>query len=199
VFNPACGRFITPSQRDSQSPYSLASVFEAIYHDFHQELLGLKNAPYQSAYKYLVTERQIHPRVIADSMLGAVPAGGYDLEAKFKPLIEEVQIAIKASEQAQAGKKGQPKKGKGLTPEDRLQFILEALEKLRTCLLRRAGWLAFFYTNAQHHILAIRFREPYSKHFVYFKPTKRSLGCSAITSSARTHLMTCEPSTTCSL
>src|SRR2546428_11387931 len=78
-FLPVCGRFITPGQQDGQSPHSLASVLEAIYHDFHQELLALKDAPYQNAYNYLVTERQIHPRVIADSMLGAVPSAGYDL------------------------------------------------------------------------------------------------------------------------
>jgi len=169
-FHPACGRFITPNQQNGQSPHSLASVLEAIYHDFHQELLSLKDAPYQNAYNYLVTERQIHPRVVADSMLGAVPSGGYDLEAKFTPLIEEVEAAMKAREQAQTGKRGRPKKAKGLTPEDRLQFILEAMEKLRTCILGRPGWLAFFYTDAQHRLVAIRFRKPYSKQFVYFKP-----------------------------
>jgi hypothetical protein len=175
-FHPACGRFITPSQRDGQSPHSLASVLEAIYHDFHQELLALKDAPHQNAYNYLAAERQIHPHVVADSMLGAVPSGGYDLEAKFKPLIEEVEAAMKASEQAQTGKRGRPKKDKGGVLENRLQFMTEVLEKLRTCLLGHAGWLAFFYTDAQHHIVAIRFREPYAKRFVYFKPYKTVAG-----------------------
>jgi hypothetical protein len=77
-FHPACGRFITPSRRDGQSPHNLTNVLKAIYYDFHQELLSLQNGRDQNAYTYLVTERQIHPRVVADSMLGAVPSGGYD-------------------------------------------------------------------------------------------------------------------------
>jgi hypothetical protein len=60
-FHPACGRFITPIQRDGKSPHSLDSVLKAIYHDFHQAPLSLKDAPDQNAYN-LVTERQIHPR-----------------------------------------------------------------------------------------------------------------------------------------
>jgi hypothetical protein len=175
-FHPACGRFITPSQRDGKSPQNLTNVLEAIYHDFHQELLSLQNARYQNAYTYLVTERQIHPRVVADSMLGAVPSGGYNLEAKFTPLIEEAEAAVKESEQARSGKRGRPQNAKGLTPEDRLRLITEALEKLRRCILDHAGWLAFFYTDAQHRIVAIRFRKPYSKYFAYFKPYRTVAG-----------------------
>jgi hypothetical protein len=133
-FHPACGRFITPNQRDGKSPQNLTNILEAIYHDFHQKLLPLQNARYQNAHTYLVTERQIHPRVVADSILGAVPSGGYDLEPKFTPLIEEVEAAMKASEQAQTGMRGQPKKATGLTPEDRLKLITEALEKLRSLI-----------------------------------------------------------------
>ena len=151
-------------------------MLEAIYHDFHQELLSLRMPAIQNAYNYLVTERQIDPRVITDSMPGAVPSGGYDVEAKLTPLIEEVEAAMKASEQAQSGKRGRPQRAKGLTPENRLQLITEALEKLRSCILDHAGWLAFFYTDAQYHIVAVRFRTPYSEHFVYFKPYRTVAG-----------------------
>jgi hypothetical protein len=175
-FYPVCGRFITPTQQNEQSSHNLASVLEAIYYDFHQELLALKDASYQNAYNYLVTERQIHPRVVTDSMLGAVPSDGYDLDAKFTPLIEEVEAAVEASKHSQTGKKGRPKKAKGFTPEDRLQFMTEALEKLRSCILDHAGWLAFFYTDAQYRIVTIRSRKPYSKHFVYFKPYRTVAG-----------------------
>jgi hypothetical protein len=78
-FHPSCGRFITPGQRHGQHRHSLAQVLDEIYDDFHQTLLGLREAPYENAYAYLVTERQIHPQVVVDSMLGAVPSGGYDL------------------------------------------------------------------------------------------------------------------------
>jgi hypothetical protein len=53
--HPACGLFITPSRRDGQSPHNLASVLEAIYHDFRQELCVPKDVPYRNAYSYLVT------------------------------------------------------------------------------------------------------------------------------------------------
>lgn len=98
-FHPACGRFITPNQGDGQSSQSLANVLAVIYHDFHQALLSLKEAPYRNAYNYLVTERQIHPRVVADSMLGAVPSGGYGVDGKFRPLIQELEAEIQESQQ----------------------------------------------------------------------------------------------------
>jgi hypothetical protein len=75
-FHPSCGRYITPWQHHSQHRHSLAHVLADIYHDFHQTLLDLSEAPYQNAYSYLVTERLIHPQVVMDSMLGAVPSGG---------------------------------------------------------------------------------------------------------------------------
>jgi hypothetical protein len=60
-FHPACGRFIAPSRRDSQSPYNHSSVLDAIYHEFHQEVFALKDVPYRNAYSYLVAERQTPP------------------------------------------------------------------------------------------------------------------------------------------
>jgi hypothetical protein len=34
----------------------------------------------------------------------------------------------------------------------------------------KAGWLALFYTDAFHRIVAIKFREPYAHRFLFFKP-----------------------------
>jgi hypothetical protein len=175
-FHPSCGRFITPRQHDRQHRHSLAHVLDDIYHDFHQTLLDLREAVSMNAYSYLVTERQIHPQVVVDSMLGAVPSEGYDLEAKFRPLIEEAEAAIYAREQAQIGKRGRPKKLTGIAPEDYLNFLTRAKEKLSDCLVGRAGWLCFFYTDAAHRIVAIRFRRPYAKQFVLFKPYKTVTG-----------------------
>jgi hypothetical protein len=171
-FHPSCGRFITPRPYDQQHRYSLARVLDDIYHDFHQTLLDLREASYMNAYSYLVTERQIHPQVVVDSMLGAVPSGGYDLEAKFRPLIEEAEAAIHAGEQKQIGKRGRPKKSTGITPNDYLTFLVAAKEKLSTCIVGHSEWLCFFYTDAAHRIVAIRFRRPYAREFVYFKPYK---------------------------
>ena len=56
------------------------------------------------------------------------------------------------------------------TPEQRLQWLIEQRDKLRKCLLKHAGWLAFFYTDITHRIVAIRFRKPGTRYFTYFKP-----------------------------
>ncbi len=171
-FHPQCGRFIT--SHGGSETITLASVLAEIYHDFHQELLQLKDAKYQSAYQYLMDQRRIHPRVVEDSMLGAIPAGGYDLAPHFQPLMDVMWASSATPPKA----RGRPKKAKGFTPAERLQWLMETQEKLQTCLLKRAGWLAFFYTDAHHHIVAIRFRkpEPETKQFVYFKPYKTVAG-----------------------
>lgn len=49
-FHPACAKFV--SCRETEA-ISLTGVLMEIYHDWHQELLQLKDAPYHSAYQYL--------------------------------------------------------------------------------------------------------------------------------------------------
>jgi hypothetical protein len=175
-FHPSCGRFLTPNGTDQSPQRSFARVLEQFFHDSHAGLLALKTGRQRNAYTYLVAERGIHPRVVADSMLGAVPTRKYDLDAVFKPAIDEAQRAIQEEASRRAGQKVRPKRPYVSTPEDWLGFLLEAQEKLKECLKGRAGWLAFFYTDAAHHIVAIRFRQPYAKHFVFFKPYKHVAG-----------------------
>jgi hypothetical protein len=175
-FHPSCRRYITPAQHGGQPRHSLAHVLDDIYHDFHRALLDLSEASCENAYSYLVTERQIHPQVVVDSMLGAVPSGGYDLEAKFRPLMEKVEAAIESGAQQPPGRRGRPKKATGFAPEAELSFLMQAKEQLSTCIVGRPGWLCFFYTDAAHRIVAIRFRRPYAKQFVSFKPYKTVAG-----------------------
>lgn len=112
-FHSACGRFITATGAGVSQTITLASVLADNYHDFHQELLGLKNVEYPSAYAYLVEDRRIHPRAVEDSMLGAVPGGGYDLDRKFQPLIDSIQVPAAPPPKT----KGRPPKRKEFTPE----------------------------------------------------------------------------------
>jgi putative DNA primase/helicase len=172
-FHSACGRFITTAGSGGAETISLASIMADLYHECHQALLDLKDAPYQNAYGYLVQERKIHPRVVEDAMLGAIPSGGYDVDRAFQPLLDSL-----ASKPELPKSRGRPKKMAmpAQTPEERLKWLLDIREKLRTCLLKHAGWLAFFYTDANHRIVAIRFRQPYDKHFVFFKPYKTVTG-----------------------
>jgi P4 family phage/plasmid primase-like protien len=165
-FHGSCGRFITVNGAGASGTITLSSVLAEIYHDFHMELLRLKTADYRdNAYHYLVTDRNIHPSVVEDTMLGAIP-GGYDLDDKFAPLLDDRQ----APGTPPPKRGGRGKKIQDWTPESRRQWLMDQRDKLRACILKHAGWLAFFYTNAAHHIVAIRFRKPGTKYFTYFKP-----------------------------
>jgi putative DNA primase/helicase len=175
-FYPACGRFITANGAGTSETITLSSVLAEVYHEFHQELLRLKDVDYpKNAYNYLVKDRKIHPRVIQDAMLGAIPSGGYDVDRAFQPLIDSLQTMDPPTKA-----RGRPKKTatREQTPADRLKWLLETREKFRTCLLKHAGWLGFFYTDATHRIVAIRFRkpDPDRKEIVYFKPYKTIAG-----------------------
>jgi P4 family phage/plasmid primase-like protien len=166
-FHPSCGRFITAHQHENPVQRGLFGLLNELFHDFHCALLALPDHPYpQDAYQYLVNERRIHPQVIADSMVGIVPTGYVeDLDAKWQPLLEQAEAAREA-----------PREVNGLAPSEvkeltarQVKELQTTQEKLRDCLLKRAGWLCFFYTDAYHRIRGIRFRQPYTRNFVYWK------------------------------
>lgn len=148
-FHPSCGRFITAHGNGTGPDRSIQRVLESIYQDWHEALLAEERS---STYRYLVDERKTHPQVVAESMLGAVPPD-YDLYSMFSPLFDE------ESEDNADHKK----------PSAR-----EAYNKLQRCISGASGWLCFFYTDAHHNIVAIRFRKPFSKKTRYFKPFKNS-------------------------
>jgi P4 family phage/plasmid primase-like protien len=163
-FHPPCGHVLTTGRDNGQYRYGLTRVLESFYHECHQELLQLVTG-HQNAYTYLQDARGIHPQVIADAMLGAVPAG-YNVPPHFEPVLAEAQAAVVA---LQSEKRGRPTKQ--LTQaEKRYQDLQDAQQKLVDCLAHRAGWLMFFYTDARHHPVALRLRQPYSRMFVSFKP-----------------------------
>jgi hypothetical protein len=143
-------------------------VLDAVYADFHQELLVLatrRTADPKNAYVYLHDERGIHPTVIADAPLGAVPAG-YNVTPHFQAAITDAEQAVQA---LGAAKRGRPSR-QFLHAEQRVQDLKDAQQKLVECLAHKAGWVVFFYTDAAHRLVALRLRQPYSKHFASFKP-----------------------------
>ena len=167
-FHPTCGRYITPFQRNSFYENSFYQVFEEIFHDLHQELLK-PNPPVGGAYKYLIEERKIHPKVVNDSMLGVVPRN-YDIDQKFKTMIAEIKEEESKAKTEGKGKRGRPKK-ENFTPEDKLALIDVIKEKWNKAA--RPGWLAFFYLDRHYHIVTIRFRKTYTKDMYSFKPFER--------------------------
>lgn len=171
-FHPACGRFIISESRKRGSENSLDQLMEDIFQDFHASLLAQATLTgHENAYSYLVSKRRIHPRVVADSMLGAVPSR-YDCALKFEIAILAAEAAVKATK----SESGLARNDMVRSAERDLEFLIEARDKFRTCTRGRAGWIASFYTDASHRIVAIRFRKPYSKRFVYFKPYEAVAG-----------------------
>ena len=170
-FHPQCARFLAPYSGAKGHAGMLYQIHEKLFSDFHTALLELQNKDYQNAYSYCVQERGIHPRVVMDSMLGAVPSQ-YNVSELFKPHILEILAALKAEEESKK-ERGRSKKKKqaGATLEEQLAFLESTQEKLANCVNKRAGWLAFFYTDSLHRIVAVRFRKPYSKQIVFYKPT----------------------------
>jgi phage/plasmid-associated DNA primase len=178
-FHPPCGFVLTPSRDTGDYRSSLTRVLDAVYHDCHRELLALATCTTspQNAYTYLHDERGIHPTVIADALLGAVPAG-YDVTPHFQAAIAEAEQAV---QKLGALKRGRPSR-QLLHAEQRLQHLKDAQQKLVECLAHKAGWVVFFYADAAHQLVALRLRQPYSKHFVSFKPGIAGLfGCELFT------------------
>jgi hypothetical protein len=163
-FHPSCGRFISAYQDENPLKRGFFGVLDKLFHEFHRALLDLPQHPYpKDAYQYLVNERRIHPQVVADSLLGIVPSGYVELlDTTWQPLIDQAATDPNAAQTNDT--RDQPKQAMWTT-----DFLTTAKEKLRSCLLKRAGWLCFFYTDAYHRIVAIRFRQPYSHTFVFWK------------------------------
>lgn len=163
-FEPLCGYFLTSGRDTDQYHLGLTRVLEALYRDCHQELLQLATGQH-NAYTYCCEKRGIHPQVIAEAMLGAVPSM-YDVTPHFLPVLQDATDALA---QLQRQKYRRPTK-QLLQAEQRLSDLQDAQQTLVDCLAHKAGWLIFFYTDAHHHPVALRLRQPSSKKFVSFKP-----------------------------
>jgi len=165
-FHPTCGRYIT--QLENRPANDLFRANADIFEQFHDYLVGLSGSNVPNPYNYCVEDRGIHPQVVADSMLGAVPPG-FRVGSVFAEYITNAEEAAEAEEKVNSKKKG-------LTAKDRLEQLEKAQELLKRCIEDkehrvREGLLAFFYTDAAHRIVAIRFRQPYTDNFTFFRPT----------------------------
>ena len=165
-FNPVCSHVVTSTLGGTSSADILHRILMGIFCDFHAALLKQQDSPGRTAYRYCVEERGIHPRVIDHSMIGVVP-GDYDLDARFRPVLEPGKTPGHAGQQPR--KRGRPPKATPVSTPNDLKYLTAARQKLARCLKGRRGWIAFFYTDAAHRIVAIRFRLPYVKRFAFFK------------------------------
>ena len=174
-FHPSCNKRIILDIASNGGYENISLVLERIYNDFHRNLLLMEDAKKPNTYNYLLKERLIHPQVITDSMLGAVPTN-YDIRGKFEPIIKKAEGQVEMAMQSRKEKRGRPKKFIGPTPDEQLVWLREARNKLEKCVEGSHGWLCFFYTDNYHRIVAIRFRKPYTKQILYFKPFENVAG-----------------------
>lgn len=164
-FHPQCGKFLTTGAAGGHVHDGMAEVLQEVFSEFHSRLLALPTEGARNAYTYLLDARQIHPGVVRDSMLGAVPEDYDEVDSSFQPLVD----GIKSDVAMERGKPGGARKEIERLEEE-LVLVEDAREKFIRCIAGCHGWLGFFYTDAHHRIVAVRFRRPYSKDIRYFKP-----------------------------
>jgi len=166
-FHPDCGKYITSGSDDGGPDKVLHDILNRVFDEFHRHLLNERSPG--SAHAYCVDERRIHPQVVADSMLGAVPAG-YDVDALFESAIEAAEEALRAADGESSTRARRSRGSQPPQARERLGALTTARDKLRACVSGHTGWLALFYTDAAHHVTAIRFRRPYAKDFLLYRP-----------------------------
>ena len=156
-FHPRCGWHLSASIERAGG--HLSAILEKFFNDCHRELMNPSRAPAKRALDYCLTERAIAESVLATSNIGVVPSN-YDVEALFDVDIRELRHELEAERQRGTGRKQKS------VAERRLEQLEAARPKLRDAA--RSGWLAFFYTDAEHRFVAVRFRNPARKEFLYF-------------------------------
>lgn len=172
-FHPNCLKIILPNNNNKNDKQGIYNLFNEIYEVFHQTLLNQKkHGKKKNAYSYLIEKRRIHPKIVKDSMLGVVPKN-FSTKTLFSDLIQTTKKAIKDEKRARKGNPGRPPK-KDFDLKEWLVSLNEIRRKLEACLVNCSGWLCFFYTNEKQQITSIRFRKPYSKIFISFKPFTRA-------------------------
>ena len=170
-FSPSCGRYINQANSCPTQKQSLFKIHESIQQDFHECLIKQEGKKSGTAWSYLVDKRKIHPSVVKASLLGAIPRN-YNLDEKFDPVISEIESELN---KITGSDKFSESKKKALSHQ--VERLKEAKEKFKRVLigkrsLPRQGALTFAYCDELHRIVAIKFREPFTKEITLYKPTQ---------------------------
>lgn len=169
-FHPNCGRVMS-SAGENPNVNIMNDILEEVFSDFRHVLFAQRDSDTEGAYSYLVKERKVHPLVVEQSLLGVVPAS-YSIMEKFVPHIRELEGQIRDEWKIRPGRQPKAKSEK----EVMLDFLNDSQKKAEACFSRTGGWLCFFYTDANHRLVAIRLRKPYTKEVLLFKPHKEPYG-----------------------
>ena len=167
-FHPKCSEYVTLKHLGDTTQATLAKILKNFCLEAHQQLLKESN----SAYRYLVDTRKIHPKVIADSMMGIFPEE-YDIELAFNESIAKKDAKItelKAKLAECRRKKDQDSLLNDIENNEKFKVELGRYEiQFKVIEDKYNGWLIFFHTDANLNITKLRLRKPFSKDFVTFK------------------------------
>ncbi|QLY25690.1 toprim domain-containing protein [Bdellovibrio sp. KM01] len=170
-FSPSCGLYINQANSCPTQKQSLFKIHESILQDFHECLIKQEGKKSGTAWSYLVDERKIHPSVVKASLLGAIPRN-YNLDEKFDPIIAEIESElhkiIGTDKTAESKKK---------VLSHQVERLKDAKEKFKRVLVGkrlspRHGAITFAYCDEFHRVVAIKFREPFTKEITLYKPTQ---------------------------
>ena len=139
-FHPNCLQFITLKDESQGINLQIYQVLELLFDDFHRTLLAQADHSGRNPHAYSEQERKIHPQVIADSMLGAVPPD-CDIEEPFGRLIKDIETKIETEKQATKGKRGRPKTARIESLSSQMEIVRDVRDKLNTCIKACPGWL----------------------------------------------------------
>lgn len=172
-FHPSCNKFFRPGESRSPGWSAWHVALDHIRQDLRRELQRQEKEG-GKAWRYLTKERMVHPGVIRDAQIGAVPSN-YDADLHTGLAIARFKNEIAEMEAAQKEKKGRPTKA-WTQARDRMAAHLESLKASSEALserLKYTGNLVFFHGDAQHRVMSMRFRPPYSKRMYTWKHSKR--------------------------
>jgi hypothetical protein len=157
-WHPNCGKTVHSGQARNPKR-AIYGVLERIFKDWHTALLKLAAVP-ASAYHYCAHERKIDSSVIENSTLGAVPEA-YSVLKSFFPALEAAYDDEESSTDQDAA-----------VASNRIEELRTLQAELQDCVNKHAGWLVFFLQDAGGRFVSLKLREPYTKKFRMFKPTK---------------------------
>lgn len=179
-FHADCGKYITVKNINTSSDYK-RQIFQKIYEDFHRELLHLNDKSTKTAYHYLINTRKIHPQVIKDSFIGAIPLN-YNVKVLFSPFIKKINNQIdKHNKKLMQIDNLESKNRKEIEYQKntllKKLFELEELQKnFKVFLKSKTDDLVLFYTDKYHNITRIKTRKPNTKRFSVFIVDKVTIG-----------------------
>ncbi|TJX12991.1 hypothetical protein E9840_11215 [Tissierella creatinini] len=154
-FNLQCGYKIIESRSYEIMINSIYAILDVLCQKSNTKLLDSKES---AAYRYLTEERDINPRVVAESMIGIV-ANGYGID-------DNINFALVRLNEL----KNSAKDSKEISLIDtQINLINHIRPKLIRLLEDKVGWVILYLTDKNLRISTIKFRKPFSKEFAVLK------------------------------